>query len=90
MLITLTPKQDFQKDDDACKSFRAVVDMQLLKDSIHAAIAEFVLYSKPTAEELEGVNRFLKVWLNMAEKEEPQTHTPFMQSIAQLKPQPKK
>lgn len=90
MLILLTPKQDFQKDDEATKAFRGLVDNQIFKDGIHLAIAEFVLYAKPTAEELEGVNRFLKVLLNMAEKEEPQERTPFMQSISQLKPQPKK
>lgn len=90
MLITLTPKQDFQKDDEATKAFRGLVDNQNFKDGIHLAITEFVLHYKPTAEELEGVNRFLKVLLNMAEKDEPIEHTPFMQSIAAKLPQPKK
>lgn len=89
MLVTLEPKTTFQKDDDQIKAFRAAVDSASFKEGVHKAIAEFVLKHKPTAEELEGVRRFLDVLINMGEKEEPIARASIMQSIATKTPKTK-
>jgi hypothetical protein len=90
MIVTLEPKQAFQKNEDDTKAFRGIVDSALFKTGVHNAIAEFVLKGHPTTEELEGVRRFLDVLLNFGEKPEPHEPAAFMRSIASLKPQPKK
>lgn len=89
MIVSLEPKKAFQKNEDHAKEFRAMVDSVAFKVSCHNAIAEFVLRGAPTAEELNGVRRFLAVLLNMGEKEDPLERIPLMQSIATVKPQPK-
>jgi hypothetical protein len=89
-MIEITPKQAFQKSSDDLKAFHAVVDSPVFHEGVHKAIAEFVLFSKPTAEELEGVRRFLAILVNMAEKDEPQKRAPIIRSIAELTaPKPK-
>jgi hypothetical protein len=90
MNIVLEPKKAFQKSDDQTKAFRAAIDSDVFKEGVHKAIAQFVLYHKPSAEELEGVRQFMKTLLNMGEKEEPEVREPFMRSISTPKPQPKK
>lgn len=90
MSVSLEPKQAFQSNEDQAKEFRALVDSVSFKVCCHNAIAEFVLKHSPTADELNGVRRFLDVLLNMAEKPEPHDREPFMRSIATVKPQPKK
>lgn len=91
MNITLEPRLAFQKNQDHSKEYRALVDSDVFKEGVHNAIAEFVLKFHPTTEELQGVNRFLPVLLNIAEKEEPLPLKPFITSIAEAtKPQPKK
>ncbi len=89
MLISLQPKQLFQKDVDATKAFRDAIDSPAFKVGVHNAIAEFVLKSKPTTEELEGVRRFLEMLINFGEKEDPTPRSPIMQSIDTYRPQPK-
>jgi len=82
MIITIEPKKLFQSDPDTTKAFREAVDSSAFKVGVHNAIAEFVLKSKPTTEELEGVRRFLDTLVNFGEKDEPMTRSPFIQSIA--------
>lgn len=90
MQVELQPKQAFLKNNDDIKAFHAVVDSPVFQEGVHKAIAEFVLFHKPTAEELEGVRRFLVVMLNMAEKEEPRKQQPIFRSISELHaPKPK-
>ena len=86
MVITLDPKQAFQKDEEQAKLFRALVDSVVFKEGVHKAIAEFVLHQRPTTEELDGVRRFLDTLINLAEKPEPHQRAPFIQSIATQKP----
>ena len=88
-MVTTDPKTTFQENQDQTKAFRSIVDMPAFHEAVHKSIAEFVLKGKPTAEELEGVRRFLDVFLNIAEKPEPQERSPYMTSIATLnKPKP--
>ena len=90
MLVTTEPKITFQKNEDQTKSFRSVIDMPVFHEAIHKSIAEFVLKGKPTAEELEGVRKFLDVLLNLGEKSEPRIRDPYVTSISAHKPQPPK
>lgn len=91
MTVTLEPKLSFQKNETQTKAFRDIVDSDHFKEGVHKAIAEFVLFKKPSAEELEGVRRFLETLLNMAEKPEPLKRASIMESISDFgKPQPKK
>lgn len=91
MLVELKPKEAFQVDADATKTFRGMVDSALFKNGVHNALAQLVLFHRPTTEELEGVRQFLMVLLNMGEKEDPPQRKPIVQSIASLiQPQPKK
>lgn len=90
MTVTTDPKTTFQKNEDQTKAFRGVVDLPVFHEAIHKAIAQFVLHSDPSSEQLEGVRRFLDVLLNIAEKPEPQERSNIMQSIAARPPQPKK
>ena len=90
MVLKLEPKKLFQKDEGSTKSFRETVDSQTFRVAIHNCIAEFVLKSRPTTEELEGVRRFLDILLNFGEKEETPERAPIMRSIAELNaPKPK-
>ena len=91
MIVELKPKESFQKDEEQSKAFRLIMDSPVFKEGVHKAIAQFVLFHKPTAEELEGVRRFLATLMNMAEKEEPLAQQPIMQSISVFKqPPPRK
>ncbi len=91
MIITIEPKQLFQKDVDTTKAFRDAVDSPAFKVGIHNAIAEFVLKGRPTTEELEGVRRFLDTLVNFGEKNEPMERSPIVRSIATaIPPTPKK
>ena len=90
MVLKLEPKKLFQKDEGSTKAFRETVDSQMFRVAIHNTIAEFVLKSRPTTEELEGVRRFLDILLNFGEKEETPERAPIMRSIAELHaPKPK-
>lgn len=91
-MVTTEPKTTFQKNPDQTKAFRGIVDDAVFHEAVHKAIAEFVLKLKPTAEELEGVRRFLGVLLNLAEKPETQERHPYVTSIAQVnvRPEPPK
>ena len=89
MVLKLEPKKLFQKDEGSTKSFRETVDSQTFRVAIHNCIAEFVLKSRPTTEELEGVRRFLDILLNFGEKEETPERAPIMRSIAELHSKPK-
>ena len=89
MVLKLEPKKLFQKDEGSTKAFRDAVDSQMFRVAIHNTIAEFVLKSRPTTEELEGVRRFLDILLNFGEKEETPERAPIMRSIAELNAKPK-
>jgi hypothetical protein len=89
MVVTLEPKESFQKNPDAVTGFRASVDSPMFKEGVHKAITEFVLKYHPTAEELEGVRRFLAVLLNMGEKEDPLPKPSLIKSIEDFMPKPK-
>lgn len=90
MVLKLEPKKLFQKDVDVTKVFRDTVDSQPFRVAVHNSIAEFVLKSRPTTEELEGVRRFLDILLNFGEKEETPERAPIMRSIAELHAPPPK
>ena len=89
MVLKLEPKKLFQKDEKLNNAFRETVDSQMFRVAIHNTIAEFVLKSRPTTEELEGVRRFLDILLNFGEKEETPERAPIMRSIAELHSKPK-
>jgi len=89
MLITTEPKITFQLNADQTKAFHLIVGNPVFHEAIHKSIAELTLKGKPTAEELEGVRKFLDVLLNLGEKSEPRLRDPFVTSIAAHKPQPK-
>lgn len=91
MIVTLEPKIAFQKNEVQTKAFREIVDSEHFKEGVHKAIAEFVWFKKPSAEELEGVRRFMETLLNMGEKPEPVVKSTIIDSISNYgKPQPKK
>ncbi len=92
MIVSLEPKTTFQSNPDNLKAYRDAVDTPVFKEGVHKAITEFVLKYNPTAEELQGVRRFLAVLLNMAEKEDPLPKSNLIKSIEEFypKPQPKK
>lgn len=95
MLITIEPKQAFQKNNDHTKSFHETVDNPVFMEGLHLAISEFVLKYQPTTEELQGVRRFLDTLVNFGEKPEAdrsEEQRQIMRSIATARPtpQPKK
>ncbi len=92
MVVTLEPKQSFQKNRDLTTAFRVAVDNPAFKEGVHASITEFVIKYRPSADELEGVRRFLAVLLNLAEQEDPLPKPSLIKSIEDFlpKPQPKK
>ncbi len=89
MVVTLEPKESFQKNPDQLKDYRLVIDSPSFKEGVHKAITEFVLKYRPTADELEGVRRFLAVLLNMGEKEDPLPKPSLIKSIEDFMPKPK-
>lgn len=92
MTIQIEPKESFQKNPDAITGFRAAIDNPMFREGIQKAITEYVVKYRPTAEELEGMRRFLAVLLNMGEKEDPLPKPSIIKSIEDFmpKPQPKK
>ena len=75
-MITLSPKKAFQENEDAVRSFRAIVDSNHFRFAATQAVAEFTLNSRPTTDELSGARKFLDVLLNMAETEAPAPQFP--------------
>lgn len=69
MVIQLSPKAQFQAQDDMVKEFRLVIGGKAMQTALTYALAEYSAASKPTTEELNGVRRFIYELLNLSEKE---------------------
>jgi len=89
-MSTLSPKKAFQENEDAMRAFRAIVDNSHFNIAMTQALAEFVVLDRPTTEELDGVRKFLKLLLSMAEVEQPMPHFPVkrMQVISDSRGKP--
>lgn len=68
-MISLNPKKSFQENEDASRSFRAIVDSHHFIFAVNQAVSEFSLNHAPTADELRGMRSFLNIFLNLAEPE---------------------
>lgn len=68
-MISLTPKKSFQENEDAVRSFRAIVDSKHFHFALTQALAEYTINHAPTADELRGMRSFLNIFLNLAEVE---------------------
>lgn len=96
MHIALSPKENFQLNDDAAREFRALTgSYSVVLMALESAVSEYVIKQSPTTEEMNGVRKFLNVFLNMAEVLQAAPPSLFqsiqhVQSTAQPKPIPAK
>jgi hypothetical protein len=69
--ITLSPKQQFQQLGDTPSHFKVWASNPELHSGITHAVAEMALTGVFNAEQMYAVNRFVDIFLNLAEKPEP-------------------
>lgn len=69
MVTQLSPKAQFQNNEDMVKEFRSVISGHTMQTALTYAISEYSTSCKPTTEELNGVRRFIYELLNLSEKE---------------------
>lgn len=73
----LQPKAAFQHNEDAMRTWRAVVDNPVFNQGMMIAMADYCLNGKPTADELNGARTFIRILLNLAEIEQPLSQLPI-------------
>lgn len=71
MQITLSPKTQFQALGDTPSHFKVWAANSELHSGITHAVAEMALTGVFSAEQMYAVNRFVDIFLNLAEKDEP-------------------
>ena len=76
MTVLLSPKEQFQAQEDTAKEWRGVVTGKTMGAALTHAIAQYSTECHPTTEQLEGVRRFVYELLNLAEKPEPPPNFP--------------
>lgn len=70
MTVLLSPKEQFQAQEDTAKQWREMVTGKTMGAALTHAIAQYSHECHPTTEQLEGVRRFIYELLNLAEKPE--------------------
>jgi hypothetical protein len=76
MQITLSPKTQFQALGDTPSHFKVWAANPELHSGITHAVAEMALTGVFNAEQMYAVNRFVDIFLNLAEKPEPMKTMP--------------
>lgn len=79
-MVTLNPKEMFLANEDQSKEFNTLAHSHTVQVALALAMTHF-LQSNPTAEEVRGVNRFIPFFLNIGQRDEAPTVTPY-KSIA--------
>lgn len=64
-----SPKQILADDAEHVKAHRAIVDNPFFSKSLALVQAEFAM-GNPSSEQLKGINDFISMFLNFAEKEQ--------------------
>jgi hypothetical protein len=84
-MVTLSPKQMFQASDDNVKLFGTMAHSSTMQIALALALTQFSISDNPTAEEMSGAKKFIQRFLNMGERDETPTVTPY-KSIATVVP----
>lgn len=74
----------FLANDELAKAFNDMANSYTLKTGLAMAYSELSLQA-PTAEELSGINRFVRIFLNIGQKDGTE-RTPSYKSIATALP----
>lgn len=92
-MIVLNPREMFQSNDDQVKEFNGLVHSPTLQIALALSMTQY-MQSRPSAEEIKGVNEFIKTFLNFGQKNEPTpqaTYKSISHSLPRhLQEQPKK
>ena len=72
----LQPKARFQAHETIKQELAKVVDSDNFHFALTFALSEFVSQGRPTAEQLDAVQAFIRVLLNLPHKEEPMPSFP--------------
>lgn len=67
-MIVLDPKEQFLQLEETARAFGTAANHPSVQTSITYALSQYAIEFKPSHEQLQGVQDFVRVWLNMFEK----------------------